>query len=113
MFSARILRSTIPVGIAYFVTAALSVSLTRFDGGVAFLWVSAAIMIAALRVRPLPEWPAVVLACGFAGLLATGLFGLGWSYAVPITIINVVEGLVGAEMLRRSREFRSSLGSLG
>lgn len=113
MVPASLIRSTFPVGIAYFVCSALSVSLTRFDGGVAFLWVSAAIMIAALRVRPLPEWPVVVLACGFASLLATGLFGLGWSYAVPFTVINVVEGLVGAEMLRRSRKFRSSLGSLG
>ncbi len=103
----------LPIGLAYFAAVAVSLTLTRYDGGVAFLWFAASIMIAALRVRPRSEWLPVVVVCGVASAVGTGFLGLGWAFALPLAAINMIEGLLGAELLTRGRARRAALGTPG
>lgn len=99
------------LGVAYFAATALTISLTRYDGGVAFLWVASALLIAVLMARPRRLWGGALLCCGTASFLATGLFGLGWALALPFVTANLLEAYVGARLFRHYRHSRSSFGS--
>lgn len=96
----------------YLGAAAATLATTRFDGGVAFLWLGSAILIPALVSRPRREWGTPVLLCAVASTLATGLFGLGWQLALPFALVNMVEAYVGATMLVRMRLGRTPFASL-
>jgi diguanylate cyclase (GGDEF)-like protein/PAS domain S-box-containing protein len=87
-------------GAAYFCAASIVVSLTRFDGGFAFVWFGTALLIARLVTLKTAEWPAHIAACAFASLVATGCFGLGWQAAPALVAANMGEALAGALMLR-------------
>jgi diguanylate cyclase (GGDEF)-like protein/PAS domain S-box-containing protein len=100
------------VGLIYFSAAAAAILLSRVDGGVAFLWVASAILIAQLAVRPTDEWPPLLVACGAAGMTATGLFGMGWWAAVPLMLANLIEAVIGAWLYLRNRRSPTPLGSL-
>ena len=69
--------SKLPLGIAYFIAASAALSLTRYDGGVAFLWVASALLIADLLRTRRSRWLYSIVPCVVASGLATGLFGLG------------------------------------
>ena len=92
-----------PIGLAcgYFVAAALSVWLTRFNGGVAFVWVASALLTSYLCLRPRAEWPRAVGLCWAASGLATALFGLGPAAAPFLGGVNAAEAVVAAILLRR------------
>jgi diguanylate cyclase (GGDEF)-like protein/PAS domain S-box-containing protein len=85
----------------YFVLAVLAVRLTRYDGGVAFLWFATPYLIAEMSVVPRRYWPAQLAAAGFASMAATGLFGMGWPAALPMALANTIEATVCAYLLRR------------
>jgi len=104
--------SDLKLGAAYFLSASLTVSLTRFDGGVAFLWVATAILCAVLMHRPRRDWARAVLACSLASLIATGLFGFGWAMALPFVVINMTEALVASRLFRAFGYSRVPLGSM-
>jgi diguanylate cyclase (GGDEF)-like protein/PAS domain S-box-containing protein len=106
------LASRVPLGLAYFVAASLAANLTRLEGGIAFLWVATGLLIADLLCRPRREWPASVLVCAIASFFATGLFGLGWTMALPFVAINSIEAVVAAWLCRRQGLSRQPLGSL-
>ena len=110
-FASSLIRF-LPLSIAYFASASLALSLTRFDGGVAFLWVAASLLIATLASIPRRLWAAPLTLCGAASFLATGLFGLGWSLAVQFMIVNVAEAWIAAWLLRRTKYKREQLGSI-
>ncbi|WP_010188056.1 sensor domain-containing diguanylate cyclase [Sphingomonas sp. PAMC 26605] len=93
-------KSVIATSVGYFVVAAATVSTTRFDGGVAFLWVATAFLIARLATLRPSAWPAHLLACGSAGAAVTALFGLGVAAAVPLAIVNLSEAVIAAALLR-------------
>ena len=112
MSMVRRLVSVLPVAAAYFAAAAVSLQLTRYDGGVAFLWFGAAIMIADLAVRPGREWPLRVAALATASTFATGFLGLGWAAAIPFALFNMIEGMIGATLLRQLHRQRVPIGSL-
>ena len=101
-----------PWGSLYFVTAALAAALTRFNGGVAFLWVSNALLMAALMMEPRRRWRYALFACGVASMLATGLFGFGWPLSLPFAAINLVEAVIAAWIFRRLGNPLQPLGSL-
>jgi len=44
------------VGSLYFISAAASLLLTRFDGGIAFLWIASAMLLAHLLRSPARTW---------------------------------------------------------
>ncbi len=100
------------LGLTYFVVSSLTVSLTRFDGGIAFIWIASSLLIADLVSRPRRQWLWSLVPCGVASFAATGLFGFGWSMAAPFVIINLGEGLTAAWLLRRYGRGRRPLGSL-
>ncbi len=101
------------LGVAYFAVAAATVSLTRFGGGVAYLWVATALLLAALSVRARRHWAPLIAWCGGASFLATGLFGLGWLAAGPLAVINVGEAVLAAWLLRQWNARSDALDSVG
>lgn len=105
--------SDLVLAACYFGAAAIALSLTRFDGGVAFLWLSSSLVIPVLARRRRRDWGNLILLCGAAGSAATGLFGLGWSFALPFAVINMTEAYLGASYLMRRRSLDRPLGSLG
>jgi diguanylate cyclase (GGDEF)-like protein/PAS domain S-box-containing protein len=89
------------LGVAYFLVASLTIRFTRFEGGVACLWVANAFGLMALLNRPRRDWPAYLAAIALAGMPATWLFGLGVPAMVPMAAVNTLETLVGALLLQR------------
>lgn len=85
----------------YFGCAALSVHYSRFNGGVAMIWIASAVLTARLMVVRHARWPANLAWCFGASVMATGLFGLGWAAALPLGVVNVAEAAMAAFILRR------------
>ena len=95
------LTRAVRVGLLYFVFAALALKLTRFDGGIAFLWLATPYLIAELSMVPRRKWSLLLLVSGLASMLATGTCGLGWQAAGPLALANLLEAWVGAYYVRR------------
>ena len=92
--------------------ASLALTLTRFDGGVAFLWGASAVLLADLLREPRVRWIYSVVPCMIGSAVATSLFGLGWQVAPHFVLVNGAEALVAAWLLRRSGPTAGILGSL-
>ena len=107
----RLIAPTL-LGICYFAAAGAAVALTRFDGGVAFLWGATALLIAQLSTQPRRLWWQSLIPCALASMLATGFLGIGWALAVPFMMINMTEAVIGAYALRRVAGQGRALGSL-
>lgn len=101
------------VGAAYFAVAAASVTLTRFGGGVACLWLAGALQTAALIHQPRRAWPAIFVSCALASAAATTTLGVGAAAALPLAGVNVLEALIGVVMIDRFGLRRDSLDSVG
>lgn len=89
------------------------VSMTRFDGGVAFLWAASAILIAALLRTPTRYWREQLWVCAVCSALVTGLLGLGSAAAIPFAVVNMAEAALAAFLFRRVADGRQPLQSLG
>ena len=100
------------LGATYFLAACLAVRYTRFEGGVALIWIASAFLFADLRYRPDRSWVARSLACGVGGVLATTFFGLGLNAALPLSIINITEALGCAMLMRKLRPVAGNFSSL-
>jgi diguanylate cyclase (GGDEF)-like protein/PAS domain S-box-containing protein len=99
------------VGLAYFCAAAVTIGTTRYGGGVAFVWVANAILVAELsRMRP-HRWAPTLATCFVASCLATTLFGYGLWGALPFGIVNCMEAVIGASFMRRMSPEDRLLGS--
>ena len=90
------------ISVLYFFLAVVAIRLTRYDGGIAFLWFATPYLIAEMSVVPRRRWPAQLASAAIASLAATGLFGLGWAAAVPMAFANLVEASICAWLLRQS-----------
>jgi diguanylate cyclase (GGDEF)-like protein/PAS domain S-box-containing protein len=97
----------------YFVAAAATIATTRFDDGVAFLWIATALLTALLVEMPKNAWPSAIGASAIGSVLATGLVGIGWQAALPLAAINVMEAWIAATLLRRVRHTDAPFESLG
>ena len=100
------------IAVLYGVAATATILLTRFDGGVAHLWVATAVLLAELIVAPRRAWAPTLAGCGMASLLATGIFGFGWAAAGPLAVINVAEAVIGALLLKRLGQTSGYLESI-
>jgi integral membrane sensor domain MASE1 len=80
-----------PAGMAllYFATAATTVHISRFSGGVAMIWVSSALLSGYLLTAGRRVWPLTIALCAFASFVATGFFGFGWRVAAQLALVNV------------------------
>ena len=99
----------------YFVSAVAAVSTTRFGGGVACLWMATAVLSAGLTTTPRRGWLLLCAGCFVGAVIATAAFGMGPRAALPLAAINIVEALIGAEILRwfeGRREARDPVGRL-
>jgi len=99
------------IGGLYTVTALAAVRLTRFDGGVASIWIATGLLIGQLTFLSRRCWPPALLVCFVPSLVVTGIAGLGWTAAVPLGIANVGEAAAAAALLRRRRD-RAPIESL-
>jgi len=88
------------LGVAFFILASASIALTRFEGGVAFLWPATAPLLAFLAVRLPREWPYPVAATLIASWLSSWFFGAGPVTGIPIAFAIVGEALIAATILR-------------
>ena len=104
--------SKVPLGIAYFAAASLAVALTRYEGGVAFIWVAGALLIADLLRAPRSRWLYSTVPCMIASGAATSLFGLGWEVAPLFILLNMAEAVTAAWLFRRHGRRDRMLGSL-
>ena len=109
----RTFRRQWPLGAIYGLSAAAVVHLTRFDGGIAFLWGSTAILIAALLRTPPRQWIEPIAVCALASFLVTGFLGLGWAAAGPFVLINMGEAILAAGLFRRLADSKEPMQSLG
>jgi diguanylate cyclase (GGDEF)-like protein/PAS domain S-box-containing protein len=98
---------------AYFVAASVMIATTRFDQGVAFIWVATAVLVPALSQRPRDTWLVPLVGCGVASALATGLFGLGWALAIPLAAVNMLEAYLAARLLDRRTNLIGHFEDLG
>ena len=98
--------------VAYASSAAAAVGFTRFDGGVAFLWGSTAILIAALLRTPTNRWHEPLAVCWISSFTVTGLLGLGWAAAVPFATINMLEAIFAAFLFRKLADPKEAMQSL-
>ena len=87
-------------GCVYFAAASFTVSISRFEGGLAFIWIANAFLMAELLTTRTSYWPRAVIACAIASAIATALFGIGPVAAAPMALINVSESLIVAVICR-------------
>lgn len=87
-------------GVVYFVAAAAALLVSRFEGGLAFIWLANAFLMADLITTPTRYWWKSIAACAIASTVATALFGMGPVAAVPMALINILEALIVAVIYR-------------
>jgi integral membrane sensor domain MASE1 len=102
--------SMVLLGSGYFILSAATIWLTRFDGGVAFLWIATALLTARLTTLPVRRWPTPITVCLVASVLATSIWGFGPSLAGPLAVINVLEAAIGALLLHQFARQHAVLG---
>ncbi|MDB5668679.1 MAG: hypothetical protein JWL74_1629 [Alphaproteobacteria bacterium] len=101
------------IGLVYFVVAATTIATTRFGGGVAWIWIANAFLVAELQQRPRRQWRGSLIACGIASMLATASVGTGVLAALPFMVINLGESVIGALLLRHLSPNSRPLETLG
>lgn len=100
------------IGLLYGIVATATILLTRFDGGIAHLWVATSILLAELTLAPRRRWVPTFAACGLASFIAATWFGFGLAAAAPLVAINLAEALIGALLLERLMHGNAYLESL-
>lgn len=88
------------LALSYFVLASIAILLTRFNGGVALLWLANAPLLAHLSRTPPSKWYATLLWTTPASIAASTLFGPVLWAAPLIAISNVAEAVFAATLLR-------------
>ncbi|WP_354290609.1 diguanylate cyclase [Sphingomonas sp. PvP055] len=88
------------LGVVFLAVAAASVSFARFDGGVAYVWGAAGLLLARLVTLPVRRWHLPLLWCGLACVLEVCLFGLGWRAVPALVPVLLLEPVLAALLLR-------------
>ncbi|MDT7533568.1 diguanylate cyclase [Sphingobium sp. SA2] len=107
----RALLSLVLTGSLYFVAATFALLLSRFEGGLAFIWGANAYVMAKLLTTRVRRWPPIILTCAIASALSTSLFGMGPLAAIPMAVINMAEALIVALICRHFLSDRPTIGA--
>lgn len=99
------------MGVTYLALGGAAVGLTRFRGGVAFISVANAVLLARMLTVAPPRWWRPVAASAIAAMVLTALVGLGPLGAVPMMLANMSEVCLVAWLLARSAAGRDRTGS--
>lgn len=89
------------LGFVFFLAAAASVSFARFDGGVAYVWGAAGLLLARLVTLSPRRWGPSLLWCGVACILEIITVGIGWRSVPFLTPVLLLEPVLAALLLRR------------
>lgn len=111
-FPRRLAVRSLCVAVVYFAASAVAIHFTRFGGGPACLWIATAILIAELVQQPPRVWVWSMSGAMAAGILASGLFGIGFVGAPLITVFTIGEAALAAWLLRRWSGAGAELGTL-
>lgn len=109
--SIKEILSILLLGVLYLTLAAAAIKLTRFEGGVAFISVANAALLARLLTLRPPRWMPHLASCALAGMVATAWVGLGVVAAIPMACVNLFEVVAAALILRRVSPSPSKTGS--
>lgn len=101
--SFRTVLTPLGIGGLYFLAASFALILSRYEGGLAFIWIANAFLMAILLTSPKRTWLRASIAAALASVLSTSLFGMGPTAALPMAAINVAESLIVAWLCRRYR----------
>ncbi|MFZ2996899.1 diguanylate cyclase [Sphingobium sp.] len=93
----------VTIGGCYFLAASAALLSSRFEGGLALIWIANAFLMAVLLTSRRRSWPAAMIACGVASAASTTLFGMGPAAAIPMAAINLAESLIVALICRHYR----------
>jgi diguanylate cyclase (GGDEF)-like protein len=101
--------SRLPQSLPSFVALALlsaasswfSIRMTRFDGGVAALWLSNGLLTGLLLLAPRANWPGLFVAALLGQLLARVSHGSSWLLSLGVVAINLMESGMVAFWVRR------------
>lgn len=90
-------------GILYFVLAVAAIYLSRQEGNIATLWFANALGITCLLSQPRSRYPAILLSGALANVCANLAFGDSLALSLAFVPPNVLEMLLGSELIRRTR----------
>lgn len=100
------------LGASYALLSIASVSLTRFDGGAAFIWLASAPLLVALLSRPARDWPGPLFCCAVGSCVSTTFFGIGAWAALPLAAVLVAGAALAAALLRLFKAERAPLDTV-
>lgn len=107
----RWIRAT-GVAIAYCLLSSITMAWTRFDGGIASLWIASALVLAELTLHEPREWLPTLACCAVAAFVSIGFFGLGFVAAPALVAINLGEAVLATMLLRSAGHQHSYFESL-
>lgn len=93
-------------GLAYYAAAVTALALTRGQDGVATVWPSSGVLVAALLLCRREAWGAHLGAAAFASLFANLGLGNGFGVSLGFTVANIGESFVCAAVLMRNNAER-------
>lgn len=89
------------LGLLTFIFTLFSLELTRFGTVLAPLWFPTSIMMVAFYRHAGKMWPAIALACSLGSVLASWVLFPPSSLNIVYPLINAVEAVIGAVLLRK------------
>ena len=103
----------VSLGLVTFIFTLFSLELTRFGTLLAPLWFPTAIMMVAFYRHAGKMWPGIALACTFGNIFATWLLFSWDTLNLWYGLINTLEAVVGALLLRKLLPWYNPLQNLG
>ena len=99
--------------LVYFAITSLTIAATRYDGGLALVWLGTAVAAVLLVGLPRALWGQALLAIMAVSAIATSLFGFGPQMAAPLAVVNAFEAWLMARLLLFARPRRDWFDDVG
>src|SRR5919204_3559659 len=89
------------IGLAYFISARIGVTLLIQPQNIASFWPPSGLLVGALLISPTQNWPFTLAAVTAATMAVNLLVGKSPPVSLAFALINSLEGLAGAWLLLR------------